>query len=204
MKPTYREKNLLDYLFGGFRSTLNSLGCTLYLLQKHHFAHCSPPPRQREFVCGACTGTAQVGVSLVAPLDSIFKLSSLNCLSVYFTWFLWHKKCHACGMLNTHTPPYPSCLNGLGCIVWVYVWRAICDISKFHDGTHMQGLNTTQARHHTHVDLSTCRACSVKHMMIMRQYLPRLVYLLCLSSLKYDDDVSTIPPNPVRDSGLSH
>jgi len=22
MKPTYREKNLLDYLFGGFRSTL--------------------------------------------------------------------------------------------------------------------------------------------------------------------------------------
>jgi len=23
MKPTYREKNLLDYLFGGFRSTLN-------------------------------------------------------------------------------------------------------------------------------------------------------------------------------------
>jgi len=25
MKPTYREKNLLDYLFGGFRSTLNGL-----------------------------------------------------------------------------------------------------------------------------------------------------------------------------------
>jgi len=24
MKPTYREKNLLDYLFGGFRSTLKS------------------------------------------------------------------------------------------------------------------------------------------------------------------------------------
>ena len=24
MKPTYREKNLLDYLFGGFRSTLNA------------------------------------------------------------------------------------------------------------------------------------------------------------------------------------
>jgi len=25
MKPTYREKNLLDYLFGGFRSTLQEL-----------------------------------------------------------------------------------------------------------------------------------------------------------------------------------
>jgi len=25
IKPTYREKNLLDYLFGGFRSTLNEL-----------------------------------------------------------------------------------------------------------------------------------------------------------------------------------
>jgi len=23
MNPTYREKNLVDYLFGGFRSTLN-------------------------------------------------------------------------------------------------------------------------------------------------------------------------------------
>jgi len=24
MKPTYREKNLLDYFFGGFRSTLKN------------------------------------------------------------------------------------------------------------------------------------------------------------------------------------
>jgi len=24
MKPTYREKNLLDYLFGGYRSTLKA------------------------------------------------------------------------------------------------------------------------------------------------------------------------------------
>jgi len=37
---------------------------------------------------------------------------------------------------------------------------------------------TTQVRHHTHLDLSTlaCRVCSVKHMMIMRQYFPRLWY----------------------------
>ena len=40
--------------------------------------HCSPPPpldtpRQREFVCWACTGTAQVGASLAVSLDSLFK-----------------------------------------------------------------------------------------------------------------------------------
>ena len=37
---------------------------------------------------------------------------------------------------------------------------------------------TTQVRHHTHLDLSTCRVCAqaVKHMMIMRQYFPRLWY----------------------------
>jgi len=67
-------------------------------------------------------------------------------------------------------------------------------------GTHMQGLHTTlvchhaqldqlccvccvkhmmitrQVRHHTHLDLLTCRVCSMKHMMIMRQYFPRLWY----------------------------
>jgi len=35
---------------------------------------------------------------------------------------------------------------------------------------------TTQVRHHAHLDLSTCCVCSVKHMMIMRQYFPRLWY----------------------------
>jgi len=64
-------------------------------------------------------------------------------------------------------------------------------------GTHIQGLHSTQVRHHTqinllicrvcfvknmmistqvrhhiHLDLSTCRVCSVQHMMIMRQYFP--------------------------------
>jgi len=68
--------------------------------------------------------------------------------------------------------------------------------------THMQGLDTTQVRHHTQIDLLTCRVCFVKHMiintqvhhhtyldlstcrvccfvkhmMIMRQYFPRLWY----------------------------
>ena len=35
---------------------------------------------------------------------------------------------------------------------------------------------TTQVRHHTHLDLTTRRVCSVKHRMIMRQYFPRLWY----------------------------
>jgi len=36
---------------------------------------------------------------------------------------------------------------------------------------------TTQVRHHTQLDLSTCRVCSVKHMMIIRQDSPRLRYV---------------------------
>ena len=68
-------------------------------------------------------------------------------------------------------------------------------------GTHIQGLYSTQVRHHTqiglltcrvcfvkhmmispqvrhhtHLDLTTCRVCSVKHMMIMRQYFNCLWY----------------------------
>jgi len=35
---------------------------------------------------------------------------------------------------------------------------------------------STQVRHHTHFDLSTCRVCSVKHMMIMREYFSRPWY----------------------------
>jgi len=34
----------------------------------------------------------------------------------------------------------------------------------------------TQVRHHTHLDLTTCHVCSVKHMMIMCPYFPRLWY----------------------------
>jgi len=68
-------------------------------------------------------------------------------------------------------------------------------------GTHIQGLHSTQVRHHTqidlltyricfvkhmmintqvrhhtHFDLTTSRVCFVKHMMIMRQYFPQLWY----------------------------
>jgi len=40
---------------------------------------------QRAFVCWACTGTTQVGVSLVSLFDPLFRWSRLYCLDVYYT-----------------------------------------------------------------------------------------------------------------------
>jgi len=42
-----------------------------------HFTRAAhlPTPCQRKFVCETCTGTAQVGTSLVTPLNSLFKRS---------------------------------------------------------------------------------------------------------------------------------
>jgi len=36
-------------------------------------------------------------------------------------------------------------------------------------GTHIQGLHSTQVRHHTQIDLVTCRVCFAKHMKITPQ-----------------------------------
>ena len=46
-----------------------------------------PPssPHQRLFVCGACIGTAQVGVSLVSLLNPLFKRSRLHCFDICLT-----------------------------------------------------------------------------------------------------------------------
>jgi len=46
-----------------------------------------PPssPHQRAFVCGACIGTAQIGVSLVSLLDPLFKRSKLHCFDICLT-----------------------------------------------------------------------------------------------------------------------
>jgi len=46
-----------------------------------------PPssPHQRAFVCGACIGTAQVGVSLVSLFDPLFKRSRLHCFDICLT-----------------------------------------------------------------------------------------------------------------------
>ena len=56
----------------------HGLGCTLLQHPTSHALLTSPTPCQREFVCGACIGTAQVGASLVAPIEFIFKRSSLR------------------------------------------------------------------------------------------------------------------------------
>jgi len=43
------------------------------------------PPPPLLFVCGAWTGTAQVGVSLVSLLDPLFERSRLHYLQLWFT-----------------------------------------------------------------------------------------------------------------------
>ena len=71
---------------------------TLYIQSRHGKVYkralVVPPssPHQRAFVCGACTGTEQVGVSLVSLCDPLFKRSRLHCLDVCLTWYLWHIK----------------------------------------------------------------------------------------------------------------
>ena len=45
--------------------------------------------------------SAQIGSSLTAPLDSIFKQSSFHCLGVCLKWYLWHMK-----LWWRYTPPY--------------------------------------------------------------------------------------------------
>jgi len=39
-------------------------------------------PHQRAFVCGACTGTTQVGIPLVSLFDPLFKRSRLHCFDI--------------------------------------------------------------------------------------------------------------------------
>ena len=55
-----------------------SLGCTLPHNPTSHALLTSSTPRQRELVCGACIGTTQVAASLAAPLNSLFKRSTLR------------------------------------------------------------------------------------------------------------------------------
>jgi len=64
--------------------------CTLLHHPTSHVLLTSPTPRRRELACEACIGTAQVGASLAAPLDSLFKRSSLrsprDTILVFVTW----------------------------------------------------------------------------------------------------------------------
>ena len=45
-------------------------------------------PHQRAFVCGACIGTAQVGVLLVSLFNPLFKQSRLHCFDIFLTRYL--------------------------------------------------------------------------------------------------------------------
>jgi len=126
-----------------------------------------PPssPHQRPFVCGACIGTAQVGVLLVSLLNPLVKRSRLHCFDICLAWYLRYLKIWWQHLVPTYrvsqhpgTPPYPN-------------WHVTCRVCFVK---HM--MISIQVRHHTHFDLTTWRACFVKHMMIMRQYFPRLWY----------------------------
>ena len=74
----------------------------------------SSTPHQRALVCGACTGTAQVGASLVSLVDSLSKWSRPHWLCVCLTWYVWHinvwwRYLHGQCVHHPGTPPYPSC-----------------------------------------------------------------------------------------------
>ena len=71
MKPTYREKNLLDYLFGGFRSTLN--------IDYHHQGHffCE---RIKWFSISKYRGRGQGHNILNCPTTKCLFLGDLNTL----------------------------------------------------------------------------------------------------------------------------
>ena len=68
-------------------------------------------------------------------------------------------------------------------------------------GTHIQGVQSTQVRHHTQIDLLTFRVCFVKHMIISTQV--RHYTHFDLSTCRpfcwtYDDHASVLPPTLVR------
>ena len=65
--------SLSSHSLPGFQ---NGLGCSLLQHPTSHALLTSPTPCQRELICGACIGTAQVGFSLDAPLDFFFKQST--------------------------------------------------------------------------------------------------------------------------------
>jgi len=65
----------------------NGPGCTLLQHPTSPALLTPPTPCQREFVCGVCIGTAQVGASLVAPLEFIFKRSI--CMMTIHASTLW-------------------------------------------------------------------------------------------------------------------
>jgi len=79
------------------------------------------------------------------------------------TWYLWHIKIWWQYLVPTYR---------------VYTVPRYTTIPKFTCGhvvsVLLNMMISTEVRHHTYLDLSTCRACAVKHMMMLCQYFPWL------------------------------
>ena len=76
-------------------------------------------PQQRAFICGAYTGTAQVGVSLVSLLDPLFKRSRLHCQVVQM--YVSH---HICDTYNYDDDTYTNSVDTM--LVRYHTRPAVC------------------------------------------------------------------------------
>jgi len=68
--------------------------------------------------------------------------------------------------------PFRSTLQTVKVVLFRYTFDVILvthENMMTISGTHTQGLHSTQVRHHTEIDLLTCRVCFVKYMMISTQ-----------------------------------
>jgi len=100
---------------------------------------------QRVFVCVGRAQAAQVGVSLVSSLNSLFKQSRLHCSQVCLTWNLWPLKnddsIHIDGVHHAGAPPCSSCPV---CVLCLFSSKYDVDVSVLPPnpvrGTHL--LNT--------------------------------------------------------------
>ena len=122
-----------------------------------------PPssPHQRVFVCVACTGTAQVGVSLVSLFDPLFKQSRFLFRCMFDMIFVTntqhvilvpHKR-----MMTIPTPPVKT-------TPW---YATLPDCCTFFFAGQI-----------TRLSVCTCCARFVKHMMMTYQQFPRIWYVM--------------------------
>jgi len=76
-QPWHFTNTMIELVYP-FLITALIVTCTLLQHPTSPALLTSPTPCQGVLVCGACIGTAQVGASLVAPFECIFKQSSLR------------------------------------------------------------------------------------------------------------------------------
>jgi len=81
-------------------------------------------PHQRAFVCGACIGTAQVGISLVSLFNPLFKRSRLHCFNIFKVILVTHKNMMTISVYLTYrvyTAPRYATIPKLTCSQFVSV-----------------------------------------------------------------------------------